>query len=383
MRYLVILALTLGMSANAIAQEQSGSESIVTSSVPLSQFQPGLPKTNTSRNRLTPEQAQALLQQRQEAAGVPAAQQVVNRSAPVMQQQISDDIYGRLNQDDGRGDAYDDAGGAMLSTMQDKYKPVVDLKLIPGANEIWPIGKGLLNRIETNFENAEGVSSDPDATIQGKGRFLYVMVNGDAPLNLYVQEKEVPESAVNLTLWPLPVTPVLFQLEVQMDNELKAKIQERQKALKQEQMETEALLTADIRSSNEYIERNMMLLTATAKTDVPPGFSVTELIPEDEMYPCESLGLKTSISHRTAQQVLSTGNIINVVAIKNKGNQAAEFREEYCMTRNGALDKSIIAVGIYPKAILMPGESAEVYILKDRLHAAKQGRKAIRSRVSY
>ncbi|MEF1300434.1 hypothetical protein QTO17_00700, partial [Vibrio owensii] len=68
--------------------------------------------------------------------------------------------------------------------------------------------------------------------------------------------------------------------------------------------------------------------------------------------------------------------LIDVVRVKNDINGFREIREEFC------LDEDVIAVGVFDRATLAPGEDAELYILRDKLHMEKKQKIRARPRLT-
>ena len=114
------------------------------------------------------------------------------------------------------------------------------------------------------------------------------------------------------------------------------------------------------------------LLTPVAQGDFPRGFTLSGDIPEDYRTPC-----RMAIPHKAAQRLLGGSEIIDVIGVKNTTDSTYMVREEMC------LSDDVIAVALFKKSYLAPGEEMELYILRDKLYYENVQRKARRPRVTW
>lgn len=75
------------------------------------------------------------------------------------------------------------------------------------------------------------------------------------------------------------------------------------------------------------------------------------------------------------QRIVGPREVVDVVRVRNNSNRAYTIREQSCESRD------VIAVAIYNKALLQPGEATEVYILRDKMYKNTINTKSTRPRV--
>jgi conjugal transfer pilus assembly protein TraK len=68
--------------------------------------------------------------------------------------------------------------------------------------------------------------------------------------------------------------------------------------------------------------------------------------------------------------------VIDVVLIKNTSSSVYQMREEMCASDD------VLAVALYRKSYLQPGEEMELYILRDKFFEREQKRSARRPRLT-
>lgn len=263
-----------------------------------------------------------------------------------------------------------------------KYKPHQVVKLKPGHGELIPVATGLQNRIATPFYEVQVKTAELKTPIEVDGGYIYITPMSQAPIGIMVSEKGMPETMVNLTLMPLDVPPVMVDVQVELSRKEKAKraalIAEKKAAADKEEFLTEArkgpTAQNDPRINPKHSERATSVLATVAKGELPQGFDMLNSIPAEERHPCDIT--RMTMYHEVGQRLVSGREIIDVVLVKNDINGFREIREEYC------LGDDVIAVGVFDRATLAPGESSELYILRDKLHAEKQKRVRTRPRLT-
>ncbi len=270
----------------------------------------------------------------------------------------------------------------ITDSVRSKYKPHQEVTIKPGHGELLPVAAGLQNRIATPFVDVIVKTADMEVPIQTDGGFVYITPLSQAPIGLMVGERGMPETMVSLTLMPLDVPPVMVDVKVRMDAKTKAKharfIAKVQADKEQNDFLKEArkgpTVKNDPRVNLEHENRATNVLAEVAGGNIPNGFDITTEIPADERYPCDIV--RMGMYHEVGQRMISGREIIDVVLVKNDINGFREVREEYC------LKDDVIAVGVFDRATLAPGESSELYILRDKLHAEKLKRVRTRPRLT-
>lgn len=260
----------------------------------------------------------------------------------------------------------------IVDKLRKNYKQHQTITLKPGDGALAPVAAGLQNRIKTPFTHAVIKTSSKDLPAQVDGGYIYVTPLDQEPIGLIVGEEGMPETMVNLTLMPLAVPPVMIDLKVDMGKKLKLKQQEytaKQKRIKAirdtiHKARTEPEFDDDPRVNTDHIDRTTDILYNAALGRVPNGFDLDEDIPEDERFPCDID--KLGMYHEVKQRMTSGREILDVALVTNDLNGFREIREEYC------LGPDVIATGVFDKATLAPGESAEVFILRDKLFKERQ-----------
>ncbi|CAK2438823.1 conjugal transfer pilus assembly protein TraK [Vibrio crassostreae] len=256
----------------------------------------------------------------------------------------------------------------MQRQMAKKFKPVQKYKLRPSDNITLPAAKYILNSIRTSFKEINIRSSDPNVVMKVDGSFIYFTSNNDAPFNIIMFEKGVPETQVNLTIWPLDVMPAMVQVDVRYNKALQAKVNrvlasKEQDKIEQEKriqdMESELAIASDPEvKSSAYVEGINKLFAQTAGKATPTGFDLQTNIPRDALRPC-----RFGTYAETKQRLISSRRIVDIVLVENVTNRNVVLREQDCW-----VDDDVIATGILNKATLKPSEKTEVYVLRDRLY---------------
>jgi len=111
-----------------------------------------------------------------------------------------------------------------LDKIRKKYKSHQVVNVKAGHTELLPIASGMTNRIWTNFDKVKKTTSIPAeaALIHTDGSFVYIVSGaGINSIDLMLEEEGAPETAINLTLIPLDVPPVMIELTVDMDKSQK------------------------------------------------------------------------------------------------------------------------------------------------------------------
>jgi conjugal transfer pilus assembly protein TraK len=279
-----------------------------------------------------------------------------------------------------------------MDKIRKKYKSHQVVNIQAGRTELLPISSGMTNRIWTNFNKVKATTSVPKdaALIHSDGAFIYVVPGmGVNSIDLILEEEGAPETAINLTLIPLDVPPVMVELKVSMNSNQKTARNEaiikREKddvleLEKAKQAERERLFLQHKKAgADEHVNSIMTLLEKVALADIPAGYELLEMeeIEPTSRFPCQ-IDLVLPLYHEVKQQLVGARTVIDIVEIRNDVNGLRTFREEACM---GIDKEDVIAVAVLDRATLAPGESAEVYIVRDRFYYERKNRQPKRKRV--
>lgn len=259
-----------------------------------------------------------------------------------------------------------------------KYESHQVISIKPGDGELAPVAVGLQNQISTPFKNVSIKTSSMDVPIEVKDGYIFITPMDQSPIGLFVGEKGMPETNVSLTLMPLDVPPTMIEIKIPMSRALRVKyknfVNERKEkeaiAKHVKEMKEAPANQFDPRINPDYVKRATSLLAAVAKGDIPNGYAFSTDIPRDQMFPCDIN--KLGMYHRVMQRLESGREIVDIVKVTNDINNFRQMREEYC------LRDDVVAVGVFDKATLAPGQSTEVYILRDKAYMDKMKRQRVR-----
>ncbi len=251
-----------------------------------------------------------------------------------------------------------------------QWKPTQTFDMLPSENIVIPVARGLMNSIATNFTMLAARTSDEESILEIEKGYLYVTINSDQPVGLILYEDGVLESQVSVTLWPLDVPASMIKLDVSLSEAMKAAAIQYRKDIEIEEKLAQVGDKAESRTS-DHNKRIIEMLTPVAQGDLPRGFTLTNDVPAHFAAPC------TITIHHAAEQRLTGGReVIDVVLVTNDSDRAYHVREEMCLA------DGVLAVAIFEKAYLQPGESSEIYILRDKLYQQNMERKQRRPRLT-
>ena len=262
-------------------------------------------------------------------------------------------------------------GAKFLEQARKMYKPSMAFDIEPKQSIVIPVGQGLLNTLSTNFTELKVKTSDARSVIETEGGHLYISIPDSNPVGLVIHEAGVKSSQVSITLIPIDAPPVIADITVSMDDGMKRESVVYQKKMKEEEAINQAKAER-VPYSDKHTKRIIDLLTPVAQGDFPRGFTLSGDIPEDYRTPC-----RMAIPHKAAQRLLGGSEIIDVIGVKNTTDSTYMVREEMC------LSDDVIAVALFKKSYLAPGEEMELYILRDKLYYENVQRKARRPRVTW
>lgn len=250
------------------------------------------------------------------------------------------------------------------------YEPSQNHEMKPMESKIIPVGQGVMNSIVTNYNMVAVKTSDKKSLFEMDGGYLYATIKTNQPVGLILFEEGVPESQIAVTLVPIAAPPAVVKLDVDISPEMQMKSVEFQKQIREE-IAMESAMNEKVFYSDERTQRVVDLLTPVAQGDLPRGFSLSSDIPPHYKKPCA-----IPIYQNTGQRLMGGSEVIDVVHVKNTSNKTFQMTEEKCLTDD------VIAVGLYMKSYLQPGEDMEVYIVRDKFYQREIQRTQRRPRLT-
>jgi conjugal transfer pilus assembly protein TraK len=225
------------------------------------------------------------------------------------------------------------------------------LQVKPGINELMPIAVGHLNRLVTPFDNPV-VTTTSQATTSTKGRIVYVATADETPVTLYITPGDNQDIALSLTLIPkrIPAREIHLSLD-----------QETYKRLTQWQQRTKDSSGQPANQEQDYITTLKQLFRDLGLQKTPAGFSLRDPS-QTEQIQCH----QDRVRIRTGQLLEGQELLIFVGVARNTGVIPIEFDERAC----AATQDEVLAVAAWPKVVLRPGESTELYVAVRRKNEA-------------
>lgn len=250
---------------------------------------------------------------------------------------------------------------AFPQLLQSSYKPEQNLELKPGQNVAITVAAGLMNRIKTNFKMVAIRTSDESAIIEADKGYIYITTNSLTPLGLMIYEESMPETAVSLVLQPDNTPPAMVDVDVQLSAGQKSRMKTLEKERKRlSDIEVLNSISPDELTASSHEQRLTDLLLPIARQDIPQGFSETSEVPAPFNQPCS-----VPIRQKVGQRFVGARHYIDVVVMYNQTDYAFQIKEEMCLSRD------TLAVALIDQSILQPGQSNEVYIVRDKLYKEK------------
>lgn len=217
------------------------------------------------------------------------------------------------------------------------------IQIKPGINELMPIAVGHLNRLVTPFDNPV-VTTTSQATTSTKGKIVYVATSDETPVTLYITPGDNQDIALSLTLIPKRIPAREIHLSLDKDNvKLLSKVQQ--------QAKSSSVKSAD--QEQEYITHLKKLFRDLGLQKTPAGFSLRDPSLSENIH-C----LQERVQIRTGQILEGHDMLILVGLARNTGIEPLELDERACATTKD----EVLAVAAWPKVVLGPNESTELYI---------------------
>ena len=194
-----------------------------------------------------------------------------------------------------------------------------------GKNIMIPVALGFTNRFVTPFADPVVVSTSLSMAGQnGTGEVLirnntvYVSTTKDYPVTMFITQRDSEQYAISLTLLPRRIPP--REIVFTIDGYTAARTAEH----KEPGAGRDDSRTAQIKS----------VLRAVALNEIPSGFGGQ----------------------------LLTGSRFDVLigTVRNRGTSVVQTDEKICAGRGTA------AVALWPRIMLQPGESTEIYVVTDK-----------------
>lgn len=217
------------------------------------------------------------------------------------------------------------------------------IQIKPGINELMPIAIGHLNRLVTPFDNPV-VTTTSQATTSTKGKIVYVATADETPVTLYITPGDNQDIALSLTLIPKRIPAREIHLSLDKDNvKLLSKVQQ--------QVKSSSVKPAD--QEQEYITHLKKLFRDLGLQKTPSGFSLRDPSLSENIH-C----LQDRVQIRTGQILEGHDMLILVGLARNTSIEPLELDERSCATTQD----EVLAVAAWPKVVLGPNESTELYI---------------------
>lgn len=258
------------------------------------------------------------------------------------------------------------------SALQASYKPVQNYNLKPGENIAVAIAAGLMNRIKTNFSMVAIRTSDEESIIEASNGYIYFTTNSMNPVGIMVYEEGLPETAISLVLQPDNNPPAMVNVEVELTGNQRYLIAQRKRERDRlKKIEDLANVNEEQLNTASHVARLKSMLLPISQNGIPKGFTESVEIPETITKPCS-----VAIRQKTAQRYAGSREYIDVVVMYNQSSYAYQIKEEQCLSRDA------LAVAFVDQSILQPGESTEVYIVRDKLYVEKREKNNRRRQIS-
>ncbi|MEZ8733716.1 hypothetical protein [Vibrio sp. 10N.239.312.D08] len=267
-------------------------------------------------------------------------------------------------------DAQIGTGNILLDKAMEIYAVNPKITLAPGEPTTITIGLAQPNKLSFNFEELDVRTTNTSVPMIIEGGDLYITPTDiEEPVGILVGESGVPESQVNILLLAAPVPQIIAEVKVKMTSQMRNKRKAIHEKAESERLAAEAELKeiekalergdSKMHKGNDpYVSRIVDLLVDVAKEDIPKGFSLNLSVPEKDKYPCDTS--KLVMHHETVMQLESNKEIIDIVKVTNDINGYRSVEDEYC------IKPGVFAAATYKKSHLGPGESTEVYVLRNK-----------------
>lgn len=218
------------------------------------------------------------------------------------------------------------------------------LALTPGVNELVPVSMGHLNRLVTPFSDPQ-VTTTSAATTEIRDNVIYVGTNQEAPVTLFITQKDSEAQAMSLTLVPQRIAPREYFLAVEGSSGASfAGLSHNRRAEAWE-------------SSQPYVSTLRELLRSTALGETPPGYSLHDTAQAGGAYRPNCVQEGLSFNFQQGQHLVGQNLTVAIGVAENISATAVEFTEAACGNWN------VAAVSAWPQNLLAPDDQTEVYVV--------------------
>ena len=216
------------------------------------------------------------------------------------------------------------------------------ITVVPGVNEIIQIATGHPNRIVTPFK-APRVVTTAAASVETSENVIYVAPTGPALITMFLTETGDESVSISLTLQPKKIPPRELRLDLPPGVFVQA-----------DEADSPSKRQPRPDTSRVYVARAGEVFDQLARGHVPDDFDFSRQAPPP--FPLCTVENGYEVSFAEGQYLLGQGQEIYVGVARNGGATAASFQEPWCYS------EGVIAVALWPRATLQPGEFAEIYL---------------------
>ncbi|MDH3662408.1 MAG: type-F conjugative transfer system secretin TraK [Alphaproteobacteria bacterium] len=211
----------------------------------------------------------------------------------------------------------------------------------PGVNEIIQIAVGHPNRIVTPFK-APRVVTTAAASVETSANVIYVAPSNASLITMFLTETGDESVSISLTLQPKKIPPRELRLQLPPGVLVPVATEPRpkRKAVAERGLVAEA---------SEVFDQ-------LARGSVPADFDFARQAPPP--YPLCAAESGFEVSFSSGQYLRGQTQEIYVGLVRNGGKAAATFEEPWCYS------VGVIAIALWPKTTLAPGEVTELYLAR-------------------
>ncbi len=240
----------------------------------------------------------------------------------------------------------------------DRTQGQTKLVVSPGVTEIVKIARNFPNRFVTPFQAAEVVTTDEALTHDGVGGSVIVATSSDKPIGIFIQDRD-SDRAIALVLIPEDIPQ--RELRLVLDDTWGPPV------LRNSSESAAAAAASALPSAQtDYVDYIKSVMRSMAKGDIPDGHAMSAIQPE--LVPaCQIPGL----SVRLGQMLEGSKDRVVVYLVTNESRSTVPVQESGCY-RMG-----VLAAAAFPRPVLEPGQSTELFVLvrKDSADARSSGKR--------
>ena len=238
----------------------------------------------------------------------------------------------------------------------DRTQGQTKLVVSQGVTEIVKIARNFPNRFVTPFEFAEVVTTDEALTHDGVGGSVIVATSSDKPIGIFIQDRN-SDRAIPLVLIPEDIPQ--RELRLVLDDAWGPPV------LRNSPDASGSVAGIPI-AQTDYVDYIKNVMRSMAKGDIPDGHALSQVQPE--LVPaCQIPGL----SVRLGQMLEGSKDRVVVYLVTN------DTRATVAVQESGCYRMGVLAAAAFPRPVLEPGQSTELYVLvrKDSNDAPRTGKR--------